>query len=157
MDAAAPPERLSDAGVDAQNPWPGLAAFTEEQSGFFHGRDEETDELVRGVKRANLTVLFGQSGLGKSSLLHAGLFPRLRAEGWLPVSIRLDHSADAPALTGQVMSAVARAVAAAGGDPAGAEWQPPESLWEHFHRRSLVLETAGGRPARLVLVFDQFE
>jgi tetratricopeptide (TPR) repeat protein len=157
MNSGAPPERVSDAGVDAQNPWPGLAAFTEEQSEFFHGRDEETDELLRGVKGANLTVLFGQSGLGKSSLLHAGLFPRLRAEGFLPVSIRLDHSTDAPALTGQVISAVARAVAAAGGNPAAAEWQPAETLWEHFHRRSLVLATAGGRPALLVLVFDQFE
>ena len=36
-------------------------------------------ELLRLIKREPLTVLFGQSGLGKSSLLQAGVFPRLRA------------------------------------------------------------------------------
>ena len=46
----------------------------------FHGRDEEAAELARRVQRKNLTVLFGQSGLGKTSLLRAGLVPRLRGE-----------------------------------------------------------------------------
>ena len=42
------------------------------------------------MRRDSLTLLYGQSGLGKSSLLRAGLFPRLRDEGLLPVYIRLD-------------------------------------------------------------------
>ena len=87
------PERAFSSGVDAQNPWPGLVAFTEELQKFFYGRAEEADELQQRVARKNLTVLFGQSGLGKSSLLQAGLFPRLRADGYLPVAIRLDHAA----------------------------------------------------------------
>ena len=86
-------EGALSSGVDAQNPWPGLVAFTEDLQNFFYGRAEEADELLRRVGRKNLTVLFGQSGLGKSSLLQAGLFPRLRAEGYLPVAIRLDHAA----------------------------------------------------------------
>ena len=52
--------------------------FTEALRGYFHGRDEEADELLRRVQRKDLTVLFGQSGLGKSSLLQAGLFPKVR-------------------------------------------------------------------------------
>src|SRR5437773_592317 len=67
--------------VDAQNPWPGLAAFTEEQQAYFFGRDEEAGEVLRRVKRKTLTVLFGMSGLGKTSLLQAGVFPRLRRDG----------------------------------------------------------------------------
>ena len=38
--------RLLDSGVDAQNPWPGLVAYTEESRAFFHGRAEETEELL---------------------------------------------------------------------------------------------------------------
>lgn len=51
---------------DRDNPWPGLAPFTEEQSGFFFGRDQEVRDLTRRAQRNALTVLFGQSGLGKS-------------------------------------------------------------------------------------------
>ncbi len=161
MNAMPSPERVLSSGVDAQNPWPGLVAFTEELQGFFHGRAEEADELLRRVERKDLTVFFGQSGLGKSSLLQAGLFPRLRAEGYLPVAIRLDHAVSAPPLAEQVKAAVAHAIRDAGGraetcHPSGAE-AATDTLWEHFHRRSLIQQTRHGQPVRLVLVFDQFE
>jgi len=79
------------ATVDAQNPWLGLVSYTEVNRAYFHGRDEEARELVRRLERKTLTILFGQSGLGKSSLLQAGVFPRLRATGFVPVYLRLDH------------------------------------------------------------------
>ena len=151
------PERLADSGVDAQNPWPGLVAYTEESTAFFHGRVEETEELLRRVARKNLTVLFGQSGLGKSSLLQAGLFPQLRAEGYLPIPIRLDHAASAPPLSEQVNTAAVTAIVAAGGQSSATAPAGGESLWEHLQRRSLRLQTAAGRPIRPVLVIDQFE
>ena len=100
--------------ADAENPWPGLASFTEEQSAFFHGRDEEIRALARLMERKPLTVLFGQSGLGKSSLLQAGVFPRLRAANFCPIYIRLDHAAGAPAPAEQVKTIVADATARAG-------------------------------------------
>ena len=77
-------------GLDTENPWPGLMPFTEATQAYFHGRDAEAAELLRRVRRERLTILFGQSGLGKTSLLCAGLFPRLRAADFLPVYIRLD-------------------------------------------------------------------
>ena len=55
--------------IDPENPWLGLASFTEETRGYFHGREEETGELCRRVQRKLLTILFGQSGLGKTSIL----------------------------------------------------------------------------------------
>ena len=79
------------ARLDAQNPWPGLAAFAEGDHGFFRGREREADELARLVRRERLTVLFGRSGLGKSSLLGAGLFPRLRQDLHLPVFLRVGY------------------------------------------------------------------
>src|SRR3954471_20298967 len=91
--------------VDRENPWPGLSSFTEDTRGFFFGRDRETEELARLVRRATLTVLFGQSGLGKSSLLQAGLFPLLRETDHLPLYLRLDHNAEGP-LAEQVKAAL---------------------------------------------------
>ena len=53
----------SASSADTENPWPGLATFTEEQSNLFHGRDDEIRDLSRRAERNALTVLFGQSGL----------------------------------------------------------------------------------------------
>jgi tetratricopeptide (TPR) repeat protein len=157
MNPGEQPERSFDSGVDADNPWPGLVAYTEELQEFFYGREDEADELLRRAGGKNLTVLFGQSGLGKSSLLQAGLFPRLRREGYLPVAIRLDHSPSAPRLSMQVITAVTRAILEAGGRLEETDAEQAGTLWEHFHRRALVLRTSAGRPIRPVLVFDQFE
>ena len=88
---SAPPDELaSSIAIDPENPWLGLSSYTEETRAYFHGRDEEAAELARRVQRKNLTVLFGQSGLGKTSLLRAGLVPRLRGEGFCPVYVRVD-------------------------------------------------------------------
>ena len=113
--------------------------------------------MLRRVGRKNLTVLFGQSGLGKSSLLQAGLFPRLRAEGYVPVAIRLDHAATVPSLAQQVITRVTRAIGDAGGQAEVTVSDGTETLWEFFHRRTLILQSADGRPIRPVFVFDQFE
>ena len=76
----------------AARPWPGLDAFSEALRDFFFGRAVETEELFRRVRGETVTLLFGQSGLGKTSLLRAGLAPRLRAVVFLPVFVRLDYA-----------------------------------------------------------------
>jgi hypothetical protein len=78
--------------IDEQNPWPGLEAFDEASERFFNGRGTESAELRRLVLQAPLTVLFGASGLGKTSLVQAGLFPLLRKDHLLPVYVRLDFA-----------------------------------------------------------------
>src|SRR5687767_10631181 len=95
--AVAPPSR-----IDEQNPWPGLNAFDEAAQRFFNGRGNEVAELRRLVLNAPLTVLFGASGLGKTSLLQAGLFPLLRQENVLPVYVRLDARDRTAPLVSQV-------------------------------------------------------
>ncbi|MBI4626133.1 MAG: ATP-binding protein, partial [Verrucomicrobia bacterium] len=78
-----------------------MASFTEDSRAFFFGREKETEELVRLIRRNTLTVLFGQSGLGKSSLLQAGAFPVLRNADFLPLYLRLDHAPESPPLAEQ--------------------------------------------------------
>ena len=142
--------------IDAQNPWLGLESFSEAARDFFHGRDEEIAELQRRVKSQMLTVLFGQSGLGKTSLLQAGLFPRLRREAFFPVSLRLDFTPGAPALDAQVQTQLARAIADAQLD-ATHPLDEAESLWQWLHLRDAELCDLRGRDVVPVLVFDQFE
>ena len=143
--------------LDPENPWLGLFSYTEETRAFFHGRDEETAELARRVQHKILTVLFGQSGLGKTSLLRAGLVPRLRKENYCPVYVRIDYADGSPAPAEQIKRAVFRATAAAG------HWTRPgasiegESLWEFLHHRGDLLRDADGHTLMPLLIFDQFE
>ncbi|MGA7215251.1 MAG: ATP-binding protein [Terrimicrobiaceae bacterium] len=90
--------------ASAQRPWIGLKSFSEDDREFFAGRSEEIDELLRLVRRDTLTLLYGVSGLGKTSLVRAGLFPALRKEDCLPVPIRLDYLEGAPPLAAQVLA-----------------------------------------------------
>ena len=141
--------------VNLENPWPGLASFTEDSRSFFFGREQETEELVRLIRRHTLTVLFGQSGLGKSSLLQAGAFPVLREQDFLPLYLRLDHGSDAPALADQVKTALLTAYQIAKADAPAP--RPEESLWEYFHRKDIDIWSAKNRLLTPVLAFDQFE
>ena len=140
------------AEVDQQRPWLGLDSFSEHTRGFFRGRDEEVGELARRVQRKLLTVLFGQSGLGKTSVLRAGIVPRLRGEGYCPVYVRIDYGPEAPLPALQVRRAI-EAVARYDGEalPAG------ESLWALLHQRSGSFVDADGKAVMPLLIFDQFE
>jgi len=143
--------------IDAANPWLGLASFTEETRQFFYGREEEVAELARRVQRKLLTILFGQSGLGKTSILRAGLVPRLRAQGYCPVYVRIDYGRDAPEPSEQIKREILQTAGRSG------EWTQSgvaiagESLWEFLHHRDDVLRDASGSTLVPLLIFDQFE
>ena len=66
------------------NPYQGLGAFGEEDAAFFYGRERFVDGLVKAVQSQPLVGVIGPSGSGKSSVVFAGLIPKLRKEGnWL--------------------------------------------------------------------------
>jgi len=62
------------------NPYRGLEPFDEAHHEFFFGRSELAETLAEQVQDLPLMVLAGASGVGKSSLLRAGLLPLLRAK-----------------------------------------------------------------------------
>ncbi|MBF8189645.1 trypsin-like peptidase domain-containing protein [Nonomuraea sp. K274] len=62
-------------------PYPGLRPFREEDSEFFHGRRNLSEQVARAVSTHRTITLTGPSGSGKSSLLSAGVLPLLRARG----------------------------------------------------------------------------
>lgn len=141
--------------LDRENPWPGLEAFDESARDYFHGREQEADRLLRQITDSTVTILFGRSGLGKTSLLKAGVFPRLRDRHFLPVYVRFDIRRDAAPLASQIRASIAAAL-----DANAVEAPRPEgdqTLWEYLHRTDLELWSARNYPLTLVLVLDQFE
>jgi WD40 repeat protein/DNA-binding SARP family transcriptional activator len=75
-------------------PFKGLAAFESSDAEFFCGRDRVISELVARLAEWPLVGILGPSGIGKSSLLRAGVLPALRAgalpgsAGWRQVLLR---------------------------------------------------------------------
>lgn len=148
--AAAGPQLL-----DPEHPWPGLEAYDERCSEYFSGRTAEADELLRRILDEPLTVLYGKSGLGKTSLLKAGLFPRLRAVDRLPLLVRLQPRAGAPPLIEQVFQALLTQLGNSQIDFKPREGS--ETLWEFLHRRDQEFWTPKNRLVEPIVVFDQFE
>lgn len=70
-------------------PYRGLSAFTQAdaQQGLFVGREHDVAELRSLVDRESVVVVTGSSGVGKSSLLAAGLATALNDDGWGVASV----------------------------------------------------------------------
>ncbi len=67
-----------------------------------YGRKPEIGELVKRVRRNPVTILYGSSGFGKTSLIGAGLIPELESLGYLPVEIKLQFLQADPAQARQI-------------------------------------------------------
>jgi WD40 repeat protein len=67
--------------VRRESPYVGLVPYSEADAKFFFGREDDTDIIAANVKTSRLTLLYGASGVGKSSVLLAGVVPRLRELG----------------------------------------------------------------------------
>ncbi len=73
--------------LEGRNPYKGLRAFAEQDAEDFFGRETLTEHLVERLGQTRFLAVVGPSGSGKSSVVRAGLVPRLR-EGALPGSER---------------------------------------------------------------------
>jgi dipeptidyl aminopeptidase/acylaminoacyl peptidase len=65
-------------GLDGATPYKGLGYYAERDAPFFFGREEETSIIAANLVAARRTLLYGASGVGKSSLLRAGVARHLR-------------------------------------------------------------------------------
>ncbi len=113
--------RRVESGTEVQEcPYPGLASFGREQARWFFGRDELTAKVIahldERLRTGGVQVVVAPSGAGKSSLLRAGLLPKLE-DGALPGSSRWPTILLTP--TAQPLAALATQIAAlTGADPA---------------------------------------
>lgn len=143
----------SQTRLDRNNPFLGLEAFGEGDAAWFHGRDADEEALAQLLRRNGPAVVYGASGLGKTSLLRAGLFPRLREMGMFPIYVRVVHQDGVRSPLGQIRDRIASEL-----DAHRVDAEPPgegTTLWEYFHQTPLW--DARNRLLTPVLVFDQFE
>jgi transcriptional regulator with XRE-family HTH domain len=161
------------------SPYRGLAAFEERDAALFFGREAASGQVLERMARhlagAGLLVVSGVSGAGKSSLLRAGVLPRVRADGlaaapgaaswpcvvFTPTRAPLDELALRVALlAGADAAAVRRGLEA---DPAGCALTARQAALAR--PRGPVGDSDGlapdrdqpAPPQRLLLVVDQFE
>jgi DNA-binding winged helix-turn-helix (wHTH) protein len=120
-------------------PFKFLDYFTEQDAALFFGREEEVEKICSQILARRTFILHGRSGVGKSSILRAGLIPKLKAEGHRCFVIR---SFTDP--LHQMASALATSLGA------GSAHESPLD--------SLIERAAKDAPGRSVIFFlDQFE
>ncbi|HEY0157955.1 MAG TPA: hypothetical protein VGF28_11770 [Thermoanaerobaculia bacterium] len=126
-------------------PYRGLDPFTALDSEYFFGREEDTMTIAANLLTAPVTVLYGASGAGKSSLLMAGVAPFVRSQK--NTTVVLFRSWQQPGLIRALNHAVADAVRQKTADPVD------ESQGFDVCVASAVAKTKGA----ITIIFDQFE
>ena len=129
------------------NPYKGLRPFDEADARTFFGREELVDRMVRNLEDTRFLAVIGASGVGKSSVVNAGVIPALRrgaipgSERWHCVVMRVYN---------QPVRALFEAFAAV---TSGTAPVPSDEMFQ-----SVVLERQfKDLDGRYVLVIDQFE
>lgn len=89
------------------NPYKALLEYDIQDTALFYGRSAESLELLEHIQRGKLILLHAGSGAGKTSLLKAGVMPRLLAAGHLPVYLRPYQTPVHAALKGVFLSGMA--------------------------------------------------
>src|SRR3954469_6707266 len=79
--------------TEIKNPFKGASTYTEKEEQNFYGRDKEKNDMIGLISHHTLSLLYSRSGIGKSSLVHAGIVPILKKmKGYFPVYIRISDS-----------------------------------------------------------------
>lgn len=139
-------------GKFKDNPWLGLESYQENQ--IIYGRDNEIKELSQRVLSNNVTVLFGKSGIGKSSIINAGIIPNLRVCGYTPIVIRLDHN-NKHSYIKQLSEQIEKNTKVS--KSTVNKLAEEELLWEYFHTHYFTNGDDNNSKSKLVIIFDQFE
>ena len=78
--------------ADRKNRYPGAQPFSDDDFSrkVFFGREARRRILADKILANRMVVVYARSGVGKTSLLNAGVAPRLREEGYLPLFVRVN-------------------------------------------------------------------
>lgn len=152
------------------NPWAGLSSYEDPEKAqregrkpkMFCGRDVESHNVAQLIAGNIFVTLYGKSGTGKTSLLNAGVFPRLRQKRYLPISIRLSMDAMDISFQQCIIRQLSQTLGIANGQqqtvnvvPMSTDEQQPDYLWSFFARTRFT--DSENRTLFPVIVFDQFE
>jgi hypothetical protein len=150
------PGSLSDIGTRGTfqfaSPYRGLAQFQERDADIFFGRNGEITELHQILLNTRVLAIVGDSGSGKSSLLHAGLAHHVRQHGlggydsWRIVSLRPGREPAKNLLAALLLDSM--------GTSEDVHLIRSERIYDTIINE-LQVECLDGK--RLLLLFDQFE
>ncbi len=145
-----------DVRTGVTSPYVGLRPYLPQDARFFFGRDREVRRLMACIFSAPLTIVYGPSGVGKSSLLNAGLWEEVTEQRNDLIAVMFNHWHDGNAGSA-VVGALVDAASAAG---VQIEADGAESL-EVLRRLATRVAAAelSEQDVRLpiLLVLDQFE
>ncbi len=144
--------------------YPGSQPFTISERDLFFGRNQEIKQLTEFILSRKLVVLYGKSGLGKTSLLNAGVIPLLKeTESYIPVFIRFGSKTATnnisplqivkQRLTELFPQLLKQITGQAGNFISDKITATDNSLWFYFKSLQLI----DPEHSRFILVFDQFE
>jgi WD40 repeat protein len=146
------PERPRPVWNNAQTPFVGLDSYSPSEAAVFFGRDREITELYECLhpkaapsKAKRILTIAGPSGVGKTSLIMAGLVPRLRRNTWLVVPAFVPSVNPMENLRRSIRQLL----------PPNADQSPPERSLVRL--LSQLRESRSGRPASILIVIDQAE
>ncbi|KAF5433683.1 Tetratricopeptide (TPR) repeat [Candidatus Methanophagaceae archaeon] len=123
-----------------KRPYKSLLSYDTEDKDIFFGRDDDIKILSSMISTSRLTLLYAQSGVGKTSLLKAGVIPELEDRGYTPILVRFEK------------------------DPIKSLYATLESHLKHkieVSKDKSIIEVIEKIPEfwnkRVILIFDQFE
>ena len=147
--------------MTTRNPWLGLASYDVPKGMggdyLFCGRDEETMDIVRLIDNNLFITLYGSSGIGKTSLLKAGVIPILKRKDYFPLYVRLSQESNeisyAEAIVKQLKNCGLKEESHVALEHA--DGNDRLFLWNYFATTQFF--DAEGREIYPVIILDQFE
>ena len=154
--ATRPPRQSAAEDAVPACPYVGLVPFHEHDAAFFFGRENEIELIAANLVAARLTLLYAPSGVGKTSVLRAGVVPRLHLIGEEDDDLGLRRAAvayvrDWSGPPGETVAAeLRRALRATGASVDGPAPAEPLGTWLRGLPERASIPVA-------YLIFDQFE
>lgn len=134
--------------------YPGAQPFTRNQQNIFFGREKDIEGLYQLMSVEQLVVLYSKSGLGKSSLLNAGLIPKIEEEGlYEPITFRFGAYMEGKKETPIGISQQTLGKNIKSDSFLEKVVKDKNSLWYQLKNRWLHAKNKKG----YILIFDQFE
>lgn len=69
------------------NPWIDIASYQIDDAFRFKGREEDLEKFLRIIDNRTMSVLYANSGIGKTSFINAGIIPEMKSMGFLPIRV----------------------------------------------------------------------
>lgn len=144
------------------NPWKGLDSYNYSDKSIFYGRNNEIETLIDTIVNNRFTILYGPSGVGKSSLLNAGIRPKLSENNYFVVDVNmrlLDLNSD-KSISSQIISRIEECSIEKNVDitPLSKDEQQDvfeDSLWYFFHTNEFW--SSKNELLIPIVIIDQFE